>query len=88
MIDLFHQGCGSFDMRVLGDKEIDSIGANLRFKIVPRIRRFVPSLAIQDWYLWEFLGVQVLSKVIILHSRNGEISVGISLLSIISALPK
>ena len=48
----------------------------------------MPSLAIQDWYLWEFLGVQVLSKVIILHSRNGEISVGISLLSIISALPK
>jgi hypothetical protein len=34
-MDLFNQGCGSFDMRVLGDKEIDLIGANLRFKIVP-----------------------------------------------------
>jgi hypothetical protein len=33
----------------------------------------VPSLAIQDCYLWEFLGVQVLSKMIILHSRNGEL---------------
>jgi hypothetical protein len=35
IMDLFHQGCGSFDMRVLGNKEIDLIGANLRFKIVP-----------------------------------------------------
>ena len=67
---------------------MDSIGANLCFKIVPRIRRFVPSLAMQDWYLWEFLGAQVLSKVNNLHNRNGEISVGISLLSKVSALPK
>ena len=48
----------------------------------------MPSLAIQDWYLWEFLGVQVLSKMIILHNRNEEIGVGISLLRIIGVLPK
>jgi hypothetical protein len=26
IMDLFNQGCGSFDMRVLGNKEIDLIG--------------------------------------------------------------
>ena len=48
----------------------------------------MPSLAMQDWCLWEFLGVQVLSKVNNLHNRNGEISVGISLLSGVSAFSK
>ena len=48
----------------------------------------MPSLAMQDWYLWEFLGAQMLSKVNNLHNRDGEIGVGISLLSKVSALPK
>ena len=48
----------------------------------------MPSLAMQDWYLWEFLGAQVLSKVINLHNRNGEVSVGINLLSKVLALLK
>ena len=48
----------------------------------------MPSLAMQDWYLWEFLGAQVLSKVNNLHNKDGEISVGISLLSKVLALLK
>ncbi len=48
----------------------------------------MPSLAMQDWYLWEFLGVQVLSKVNNLHNRDGEINVGVSLLNENLALPK